>query len=375
MFVGPLLAMLAGAVGMAQGNSAQATPARPSSAATPAPVDLPILGLAGITFRSSNLDKARGYYQGVLGFQEAFSLKDASGATASIFFKVNDDQYVEVIPGLKPGELRRIARVTVLSSDLQKLHRIYTERGANPSPIRTGPDGNPVFRVAAPSDHNIDFIQYAPGSQQTLARGKFLSPDRISTHIWHVGLMTTDREAVNPFYQGKLGLGRQLPGGKGESIDTPAGDSNTETKFPRLDPNNPATREQWVRENDGAANHMAIEIADMKKARDLVQERGRYTDLQVRAHVGNNRHWLVHVFDPDGSRTEMMETAVQETLQPMTVMAPGRAVGPPIVPTEPRVIPWPAPGGRGGQGVISIQLEGPGHKKTLFRNLWLKNLQ
>ena len=84
---------------------------------------LPILGLAGITFRSSNLDKARGYYQGVLGFQEAFSLKDASGATASIFFKVNDDQYVEVIPGLKPGELRRIARVMIQSSDLQKLHR------------------------------------------------------------------------------------------------------------------------------------------------------------------------------------------------------------------------------------------------------------
>ena len=140
MFVGPLLAMLAGAVVMAQGSSAQTTPATPSVAATPAPVDLPILGLAGITFRSSNLDKARGYYQGVLGFQEAFSLKDASGATASIFFKVNDEQYFEVIPGLKPGELRRIARVTILSSDLQKLHRIYTERGANPSPIRTGPD-------------------------------------------------------------------------------------------------------------------------------------------------------------------------------------------------------------------------------------------
>ena len=92
MFVGPLLAMLAGGVGMAQGTSAQTTPVTPSSAVTPAPVDLPILGLAGITFRSSNLDKARGYYQGVLGFQEAFSLKDASGATASIFFKVNDDR-------------------------------------------------------------------------------------------------------------------------------------------------------------------------------------------------------------------------------------------------------------------------------------------
>ena len=41
------------------------------------------------------------------------------------------------------------------------------------------------------------------------------------------------------FYQEKLGLARQLPGGRGESIDTPSGDSNTETKYPRLDPNNP----------------------------------------------------------------------------------------------------------------------------------------
>jgi len=29
---------------------------------------------------------------------------------------------------------------------------------------------------------------------------------------------------------------------------------------------------------------------------------GKYTDLWVRAHVGNNRHWLMHLFDPDGSR-------------------------------------------------------------------------
>jgi lactoylglutathione lyase len=278
----PLVFALAGVAVTAQLNPS-ATPAGRGQAAaqyTPVP-DLPILGLAGVTFRSSDLEKSRGYYQGVLGFQEAFSLTDASGNVTSIFFKVNDDQYMEVIPGLKPGELRRIARITVQSSDLQKLHQIYTERGANPSPIRTGPDGNPVFRVAAPSDHNIDFIQYVPGSQQTLARGQFLSPDRVSTHIWHVGLMTTDREAIAPFYQGKLGLGRQLPGGRGESIDTPGGDSNTETKHPRLDRNNPAQAEQWIRENDGAANHMAIEITDVRKARDLAGQGRRHPALRA----------------------------------------------------------------------------------------------
>ena len=306
-------------------------------------VDLPILGLAGVTFRSSNLDKSRAYYQGVLGFQEAFSLKDSSRNVTSIFFKVNDDQYIEVIPGLKPGEMHRIARAMVQSSDLEKLHRIFTERGVNPSPIRKGPDGNPVFRVAAPSDHNIDFIQYVPGSQQTLARGKFLSPDRLSTHIWHVGLRTTDREAIAPFWA-KLGIpGGDLPGGRNESIDNPANDSNTETKYPPLDRDNPAQAAQWERENDGAANHVAIEIADMRKARDTAQQRGKYTDLQVRAQVGGSRHWLVHLFDPDGSRTELMESAFQDPakLPSRTIMAPGPPA-PPILPKEgSRGFPWP----------------------------------
>ena len=214
----PLVFALAGVAMTAQRNPSPAPPpGQPAAQFTPVP-DLPILGLAGVTFRSSNLEKARAYYQNVLGFAEAFTLKDTAGNVSSIFFKVNDDQYVEVIPGLKPNELRRIARVTVQSSDLPKLHQIYTERGANPSPIRTGPDGNPVFRVAAPSDHNIDFIQYVPGSQQTLARGKFLSPNRLSTQIWHVGLMTIDRAAVAPFL-GQAGHPRRRPARRPRRVD------------------------------------------------------------------------------------------------------------------------------------------------------------
>lgn len=319
-----------------------ATTAEPLVSQTPAASaePMPILGLAGVTFRTSDMAKARGYYEGVLGFAEAFSLRSATGAVTSVFFKVNDDQYVEVTPNLKSGELRRLARVMVLTSNLEQLHQIYSSRGAAPSPIQMGPDGNPVFRVVGPNDAHIDFIRYVPGSQQMLVRGRFLSDARLSTHLWHVGVMTVDRAAGQTFYREILGLTSPLPGGRNESIDTPATDRNTETKFPPLDPNNPATREQFVRENDGAVNHMALEIADMRVARDMAQKRGGLTDLQVRAHVGNNRRWLVHLFDPDGSRTELMETTVQASLPAMTVMAPG-ATAPPILPKQPGTIPWP----------------------------------
>jgi lactoylglutathione lyase len=279
----------------------------------------------------------------VLGFAEAFSLRNAAGDVTSVFFKVNDDQYVEVTPDLPPNQIRRQARVVVLSSDLRRLHEIYVGRGANPGPIVTGPDGNPVFRIEGPDDARIDFLQYVPGSQQTRARGRFLSSERVSTHLWHVGIYTSDPAMRTAFYEQKLGLagGRDLPGGRNEYIETPRSDRNLETKHPPLDPDNPATRAQYEREVMGAVQHMALEVADMRAARDMVQRRGRLSDLQVRAHVGNNRHWLMHLFDPDGSRTEVMETAVQDSLPPMTVMAPGAAAAPPILPRTPGVIPWP----------------------------------
>jgi len=306
--------------------------------------DLPILGLAGVTFQATDLDKARHYYDGVLGWAEAFTLKDASGRVTSVYFKVNDDQYVEIVPGLAPGALHRQVRVVFQSSDVNRLHDIYESRGLNPSPVTRGPDGNPVFRVMGPDNATLDFMQYVAGSQQTLAKGKFLDPRRLSTHLWHVGIYTKDRNSVTPFYQDKLGFarGRDLPGGRDEYIETPSSDRNTETKFPPLDPNNPATRAQYDREVMGAVQHIGIEVPDMRVARDLAQQRGGFTDLQVRAHVGNNRHWLMHLFDPDGSRTEFMETAVQDTLPAMTVMAPGRTVAPPILPVSPGEIPWPS---------------------------------
>jgi hypothetical protein len=85
----------------------------------------------------------------------------------------------------------------------------------------------------------------------------------------------------------------------------------------------------------------------MHGARDLLQKRGGFDDLRVRVHVGNNRHWLMFLFDPAGTRTEIVETAIQQELPPMTVMAPG-APAPPVLPATPGVLPWP-PNSQGGR--------------------------
>ena len=55
--------------------------------------------LAGVSFKVADLEKARQFYTGILGLEEAFDLKDSNGVVQSIFFKVNDDQYLEFSSG------------------------------------------------------------------------------------------------------------------------------------------------------------------------------------------------------------------------------------------------------------------------------------
>jgi catechol 2,3-dioxygenase-like lactoylglutathione lyase family enzyme len=112
-------------------------------------------------------------------------------------------------------------------------------------------------------------------------------------HIPHVGIMMEDLAKTMSFYHEKLGFPQaRLPGGRGEYIEPMSSDLNVETKNPPLDPNDPAVHEQYVREQYGAVQHVWLEVADIRSARDTLQLRGRYDDVRVRAHVGNSRHWF-----------------------------------------------------------------------------------
>ncbi len=306
--------------------------------APPSLEDLPVVGLAGITFKVADLDKARSYYQGILGFAEAFDLKGHEGRVTSVWFKVNDDQFIEVIPTLKSGEVNREERVIFESNDLKRLHSLYESRGLNPGRIQKGPDGNLVFRVIGPEGNNLDFLQYGKGSEQEKIRGKFLSSERISTYLWHVGIMTRNIDTSGPFYREKLGFTNLHFGIRGNYVEIPRADLNTETKPPLSD--TPETHVQYESEQWGAINHISLRVSDMRAVRDLLQKRGGFSDLRVRAHVGNNRHWLMFIFDPAGTRTEIMGADFEQDLQPMTVMAPGTSTGV-ITPKTPGVLPWP----------------------------------
>jgi catechol 2,3-dioxygenase-like lactoylglutathione lyase family enzyme len=267
--------------------------------------ELPITGLAHVGFRVSDLEKARGFYTGVLGYQQAFELKNKNGGTALAFFKINDDQYIEISPNLQPGQDDRLTHIAMLTPDIEKLHRMLAARGLAPPPIGAGRDGNRNFSLEDPDGHRIEFVQYMPGSLHTRAHGKFLDGRRISDHLLHAGVTVADEAGATAFYRDKLGfleiwrggptaaevrwINMRMPGPRGDYVEF-------------MLYSKPPTRQQL-----GSMHHICLDVPEIQAGYRTAVERGVPNEERYKPRIGRNRRWLMNLFDPDGTRTELME--------------------------------------------------------------------
>ncbi len=268
--------------------------------------DLPIAGLAHAGFLTSDIDKARAFYTGVLGYEEPFDIKDPDGTLRIAWFKINDDQYIEVFPGLKPDQDVRMTHIAFRTPDVEKLRTILAERGLDPTPIREGRDKNRNFSIKDPDGTRMEFVLYMPGSPLSNARGKGLTDRRISTHLRHAGVLVSDQARAAAFWRGKLGFTETWRGGPGDEIRwinlrAPGGSGDY---VEHMLYTAPPTRAQL-----GSMLHICLEVPDIEAAYAKARERGIPADDRFKPRTGRNGRRQLNLFDPDGSRAELMEPA------------------------------------------------------------------
>lgn len=266
--------------------------------------DLPIIGLAHVGFRTSDLEKARAFYSGVLGYDEAFALKNDTGDVSLAYFKINDDQYIEIFPGLPPEEDVRLTHVAFQTSDIDKLRRMLSDRGIDAPKPQRGRDGNLNLTIKDPESNRLEFVEYRPGSLHSNGKGKHLGPRRISTHLLHAGITIANLEAAMAFYAGKLGFREIWRGGPTDdetrwiNMRTP-GERGDYVEFMLY--SKPPTRAQL-----GSMHHICLEVSDIQDSWKQLQQRNVPNEQRHRPRVGRNKRWQLNLFDPDGSRAELM---------------------------------------------------------------------
>jgi len=277
-----------------------------------------LLGVARITLRASDLDRSTSFYRDLLGFPEAGRRGTARR------FQINHRQYVELRHGLDPREDRMIS-VSLQTDQLEVMRRYLGERGWKvPPAVTVDAWGDQAFQVADPEGRWLEFVQYrSPGLKRELAAVKSLqSPRQISSRLMHAGIIATDVPRATRFYSETLGLQEFWRGQGRESIylswinlRLPESQDYVELMLYGQEP---------AGDRRGSAHHLCLEAAEIETARQLLDAnpgRSAY-DRPLEIRVGVNRRRQLNLFDPDGTRSELMEPRTIDGVPPPSSTAP-----------------------------------------------------
>jgi catechol 2,3-dioxygenase-like lactoylglutathione lyase family enzyme len=269
--------------------------------------ELPLLGLAHAGIRVSDLEKARAFYHGVAGLDEAFDTMNPFIA----YFKVNDRQFIAILPGLKPDDTIPMTHIAMYTENLERLHKMMQDLGVAPTDIETGPrDGNLSFTIRNLPGQNLEFlefVQYMPDSLHVKSKGKALGERRISSHLEHAGIVTTDLDAALKFYVTTLGFRETWRRGNPDTgkvalvhlrMPGPSGDY--------VELSNQTGNTNLTRARAGTAAHISLEVPDIKVAYQQTLDRGMTEDRKP-PRFGLDERWQFNLFDADGTRVEFMQ--------------------------------------------------------------------
>ncbi len=287
-----------------------------------APARPRLLGVAHMAVFVSDIEKARGFYRDFLGYQEPYSLKNPDGSLSMTFFKVNEEQYIEVSPGLKP-EQDRLNHIALQTDDAEGLRAYLAARGVKtPDRANKVRIGNTSFNVKDADGHTVEFTQYEPGGWTRREQGKFLSDTRISTRILHLGILVGDAPVAMKFYTGHLGLTEFWRGAARDSataswINMRLPESQDYLEF-MLYSELPAPTKR------GSQHHICLEVPDIEKAKARLEAnpyRKTY-DRPLEIRTGINRRRQLNLYDPDGTRIELMEPRTVDGVPPPSTTLP-----------------------------------------------------
>ncbi|HEX3570694.1 MAG TPA: VOC family protein [Acidobacteriaceae bacterium] len=280
----------------AQEPAQQPTPKRPR-----------ITGISHVGYFVSDLPKSIAFWHDFLGFDESYDLKKP-GSDKDVriaFIKINDHQHIELFNEPPTAPPNMMSHLCFTVDDIEAMRAYLRSQGFQVKPgggkTRTG---DYAFEIKDPDGMLVEFVQGLPTGMEAQAAGKFEPPTRISDKIYHVGFLVGNAQKSMDFYGKVLGFQETWRGGGNPkelswiNMKVPDGDDYVEFMLYRDQPS-----------KFGTKNHLSLVVPDIQKAVDELKSRPAFKTYgkELTIATGVNQKRQVNIYDPDGTRVEMME--------------------------------------------------------------------
>jgi catechol 2,3-dioxygenase-like lactoylglutathione lyase family enzyme len=280
---------------------------RSSFAQASDPVRPKITGISHVGYFVSDLPKALAFWHDFLGFDESYSLtKNDSREIRIAFIKINDHQHIELFNEAPTSPPNMMSHLCFTVDDIEAMRTYLRAKGfkvkdGNGGKTRTG---DYAFEIKDPDGMLVEFVQGLPSGMEAQAAGKFQPSTRISTKIYHLGFLVGNSEKSMDFYGKILGFQETWRGGANPkqlswiNMRVPDGTDYVEFMLYSKAP-----------DKFGTKNHIALSVPDIAKSLAILQARPAAKDYgkELTIATGVNQKRQMNLYDPDGTRVELME--------------------------------------------------------------------
>ena len=258
------------------------------------PVRPPITGIADVRLWSADPPAAVDFYTKVLGLTS----RDAGCAgMMRPCYLLSDHQQIALAKGAAGSHANLLSGVAFATTNAMGMHRYLQAHSIRVDPVTRDFNGAVHFSFQDPEGLSITFVQ-PPGLRQFTP-----SATQISTRLIHAGFVVLDRAAEDQFYKDILGFHVYWHGGMKDDesnwVDMQVPDGTDWLEYML---NVPANADKHTL---GVMNHIALGVPDIHAAERQLRTNGWNGTEQPK--IGRDGKWQLNLYDPDGTRVELME--------------------------------------------------------------------
>jgi catechol 2,3-dioxygenase-like lactoylglutathione lyase family enzyme len=256
-----------------------------------------ITGISHIAVYTSNPAATEKFYLETVGAVKLSDPEDPKG----VRYAVSATQFVEVLPLPESAGINRLDHTAWNTDDAEAMRRYLGSKAWKvPGQVEKGNDGSRWFTTKDPEGNKVQFIQLPEHPRQVLA------PNAIGRHIIHVGFLVHNRALEDTFYRDLLGFRPYWFGGmtdtKVEWVSQQSPDSHDWLEY--MIHGDPSISQHDL----GVLDHFSIGEDSVPAAYKILADANRLNNGEHdnAPKIGKDGKYQFNMYDPDGTRVEMM---------------------------------------------------------------------